>query len=89
MGLSGMLEEFAQNIFTELDFRNEAYHARLLSHNMRDVPEVRVPAVYEAHSTATVLTMEYIQGIKITEIARRARMSPLTGPSWPERFFDP
>jgi ubiquinone biosynthesis protein len=71
MGLSGMLEEFAQNLYTELDFRNEAYHARLLAHNMRDVPEVRVPAVYEAHSTATVLTMEYMEGIKITEIARR------------------
>jgi len=71
MGLSSMLEEFAQNIFTELDFRNEAYHARLLAHNMRDVPEVRVPAVYEAHSTATVLTMEFMKGIKITEIARR------------------
>jgi ubiquinone biosynthesis protein len=33
MGLSNMLEEFAPNLFTELDFRNEAYHARLLEHN--------------------------------------------------------
>ena len=71
MGLGAMLEEFAQNLYTELDFRNEAYHARLLAHNLRDTPEVRVPAIFEAHSTATVLTMEYIEGIKITEIARR------------------
>jgi len=71
MGASELLEEFAESVLMELDYRNEAFNAQLLDYNMRSTPEVQVPTIYEAYSTRTVLTMAYVDGIKITEAVKR------------------
>lgn len=68
-GLSDLFREFAGNVLTELDYRNEAYHGRLLAHNMDRLPYVHVPMVYPAYSTAKVITQERVAGVKITDTA--------------------
>jgi len=68
LGLSGMLCEFADNVIEELDYRNEAYNARRLKHSMGEFDFVHVPEIYGEYSTSKVLTMEYVQGVKMTEI---------------------
>jgi ubiquinone biosynthesis protein len=66
IGLRAMVDEFAGGVLKELDYRNEAYQARRLSHNMERFPEITVPRIYGELSGARVLTMELIRGIKIS-----------------------
>jgi ubiquinone biosynthesis protein len=68
VGLGAMVDEFAGGVLKELDYTNEAYHAKRLSDNMRRFPEVQVPVIHDAYSGVRVLTMEYIRGIKITKV---------------------
>ena len=76
LGLSGMLNEFANNVIEELDFGNEAFNAQLLSHNMQDFPQIQVPRIYESFSTVKVITMSFIDGLKITDIVRFDEWAP-------------
>lgn len=68
-GLSPLFREFAENILIELDYTNEAYHARLLRHTMRKLPYVHVPMIYGAYSTTKIVTQERVEGVKITDVA--------------------
>jgi ubiquinone biosynthesis protein len=67
--LPGMLEQFSTNALAELDYTGEAYNAWRLAENMASIPDVHVPTVYPEYSTSTVLTMEYIKGVKLSNIA--------------------
>jgi len=65
----GILGEFSAGVLIELDYRNEAYHMRRLDENMAAIEGVRVPDVDGARSAQRVLTMEFIRGVKITDVA--------------------
>ncbi len=67
VGVKAMVVEFAGGVLKELDYTNEAYHAKRLADNMRRFPEVHVPEIYDAYSGVRVLTMEFIHGIKISK----------------------
>jgi ubiquinone biosynthesis protein len=67
IGIASMVEEFARGVLKELDYRNEAYHARRLADGMQRFPEVHVPLVYDDLSGQRVLTMEFVRGIKISK----------------------
>ncbi len=67
--LNGIFGTFASNVILELDYTNEAYNARRLKQNMEVYPLVKVPAIYSDLSTERVLTMEFVQGVKITNVA--------------------
>lgn len=62
----GIFEEFAANLRVELDYRNEAYHARRLAENMAMYPQIHVPTVYGELTSSKVLTMEFVTGVKAT-----------------------
>lgn len=68
-GLGELFREFAENVLTELDYRNESYHGRLLRHNMERLPYIHVPMIYTTYSTARVITQERVAGVKITDTA--------------------
>jgi ubiquinone biosynthesis protein len=67
VGLKGIVGEFAQGVLKELDYRNEAYHARRLADGMERFPEVHIPKVWDELSGQRVITMEYVNGIKISK----------------------
>lgn len=67
VGLKGIVAEFAQGVLKELDYRNEAYHARRLADGMQRFPEVHVPLVWDELSGQRVITMEFVNGIKISK----------------------
>jgi ubiquinone biosynthesis protein len=69
VGLRPMVAEFASGVLKELDYTNEAYHAKRLADNMARFPEITVPRVYDDLSKSRVLTMEFIKGIKVSDIA--------------------
>jgi ubiquinone biosynthesis protein len=67
IGLQAIVAEFAAGVLKELDYRNEAYHARRLADGMQRFPEVHVPAVWDELSGQRVITMEFVNGIKISK----------------------
>jgi predicted unusual protein kinase regulating ubiquinone biosynthesis (AarF/ABC1/UbiB family) len=52
----------------ELDFLHEADNCDTIRHNFAADPDVIVPTVYREFTTRRVLTMEFIEGIKITRV---------------------
>jgi ubiquinone biosynthesis protein len=68
--LEGMLEEFSSSVLRELDYTGEAYNAFRLGESMADLPGVHVPIIYPELSTSRVLTMEYIRGVKISDVEK-------------------
>ena len=67
IGLQAIVSEFAKGVLKELDYRNEAYHARRLADGMTRFPEIHVPRVYDDLSGQRVITMEFVHGIKISK----------------------
>jgi predicted unusual protein kinase regulating ubiquinone biosynthesis (AarF/ABC1/UbiB family) len=64
----GMLAQFIETIHEEMDYRIEAENLRTIKHNLSGDSTVVVPSVFSDRTTKHVLTMEYVPGIKITDI---------------------
>ncbi len=67
--IPALLEEFSRSLYEELDYLNEAKNAEQFRANFAAHPEVLVPRVISSHTTRRVLTLEYIEAIKITDYA--------------------
>jgi ubiquinone biosynthesis protein len=67
MSIRAIVGEFAKGVLEELDYRNESYHAKRLADGMTRFPRVHIPVVHDDLSSARVLTMEFVQGIKIVD----------------------
>jgi len=68
LNLGAMIHEFGDGVISELDYGNEAYHCLRLAEVCEGVEGVHVPKVYLDHSSRRVITMEYIEGVKATDI---------------------
>ena len=66
--LRNLAEEFSTTIREEMDYDREREMLREIRANFEDDPGVIMPAVVESHSSARVLTMEYVPGTKITDV---------------------
>jgi ubiquinone biosynthesis protein len=66
--LVGMVEQFGTSALRELDYTGEAYNAYKLTRNMVGLPGVHIPVVYSDLSTTKVLTMEFVRGVKISNL---------------------
>jgi len=66
--LEGMLEEFGSSVIRELNYNGEAYNAMRLEKNLAGIEKAHVPKVYTSLSTSRVLTLEFVQGVKISNI---------------------
>ncbi len=73
---SDIVHEFDRAIHEELDFANEARNARDIAIASKDLAFVVVPAVHAAFSSATVLTLDYVEGRKVTDVAGREGYDP-------------
>jgi predicted unusual protein kinase regulating ubiquinone biosynthesis (AarF/ABC1/UbiB family) len=75
----GMLGEFRETIFEEMDYAQEGRNADRFRHNFREWRAVHVPHIYWSHTSARVITMDFIRGTKVTEIEalRARRISPV------------
>ena len=68
--LTLIVDEFGSKLFEEIDYANEARNAKKFARNFAEDPEVKVPVVYDRYSSHRVLTLEWIDGIKLTDIAK-------------------
>ncbi|MHB1072677.1 MAG: ABC1 kinase family protein [Gemmatimonadaceae bacterium] len=69
----GVIEEFQRVLVRELDYRMEMVQLQRLAQNLRGFPNIVVPAPVEARTTARILTMEWIEGRKVTELSLAER----------------
>lgn len=63
-----MLAQFIETIHEEMDYTYESENLKRIKHDMRGNPRVVVPSVYDDYSSKSVLTMEYVPGIKVTDV---------------------
>ena len=63
-----MLSQFIETIHEEMDYTNESANLKKIKHDMEKSNKVVIPSVYDEYSSKNVLTMEYLPGIKITNI---------------------
>jgi ubiquinone biosynthesis protein len=73
---SDIVEEFDRAIHEELDFANEARNARDMATASAALPFVVIPGVHPALSSATVLTLDFVDGLKVTDLAGREGYDP-------------
>jgi ubiquinone biosynthesis protein len=64
-----IVEEFARTIARELDYTLEADHMERFATNFKNDPTIHIPKVFRELTTRRVLTMEYVRGIKASDVA--------------------
>ncbi len=63
-----VLEEFRQTIKRELNYEAEAQNLRVVGTNLHEFPRIYVPQPISDYCSRAVLTMERVEGTKITEL---------------------
>ncbi|MEO1132312.1 MAG: AarF/ABC1/UbiB kinase family protein [Cyanobacteria bacterium J06639_1] len=67
--LVGIADEFATKLFEEMDYTQEGRNAERFQQLYKH-PAIYVPSIYWKFTSQRVLTMEWIDGIKLTEVER-------------------
>jgi ubiquinone biosynthesis protein len=66
---TGVIEEFDRAIHEELDFSNEARNAREMAVASSELDFLVIPKVHDQLSSATVLTLDFVEGVKVSEVS--------------------
>ena len=73
-GVERVLEEFENTVAHELDYRREAANMVALARSLKCFEHIVVPLPIEDYTRQKVLTMDYIEGVKITELSPLAKL---------------
>jgi predicted unusual protein kinase regulating ubiquinone biosynthesis (AarF/ABC1/UbiB family) len=76
--LVGIMDEFASRIFEEMDYSQEGRNAERFAQLYGNLPDIYVPSIYWEYTGRRVLTMEWINGTKLTnpEVIRSQGVDP-------------
>jgi predicted unusual protein kinase regulating ubiquinone biosynthesis (AarF/ABC1/UbiB family) len=77
-GLENYYHEIEAMVLDELDFLKEAGHIEAIAENFAGNDKVVFPRVHKALTTTRVLTLEWVDGVKVSDIQRlkEARLDP-------------
>ncbi len=70
--LVSIIDEFAERIFEEMDYENEGRNSEKFAQLYGGMQDVYVPKIYWQYTGRRVLTMEWIDGTKLTNLAEIA-----------------
>ena len=65
-----IVEEFARSLEKEIDYTIEAYQTERFSRQFLGEHTIYVPKIYREFNSSRVLTIEYIEGIKVTDFEK-------------------
>lgn len=65
-----IVEEFARTLEKEIDYTIEATNMERIAHNFLNDLTIYVPKVFRDTTTESILTTEFVKGIKVSEIDR-------------------
>jgi ubiquinone biosynthesis protein len=88
-----LVDEFAQQIRSELDYTREGRNAEKFRRNFRNDERVHVPKVYWSYSRNRVLTLEFIDGVQLvdlpleTPLERRRQVAYTMTDAWMAMIF--
>ncbi len=68
-----VLDEFRFILLNELDYVKEAENLRVLANNLQNFKQIFVPQPVDGYSTSKMLTMEFVEGQKITSVSPLSR----------------
>ena len=68
--LALIVDEFGTKLFEEIDYINEGRNAERFATYFADDPQVKVPSIYWRYTTTCVLTLEWIDGLKLIDTER-------------------
>lgn len=71
---SAVVDAFRRSLLREIDFRREARNMERFARNFSKNATVRIPRVYRAYSTKNVLTMERLDGVKLSDREQLERL---------------
>ncbi|NOQ44397.1 MAG: AarF/ABC1/UbiB kinase family protein, partial [Nitrosopumilus sp.] len=63
-----MLSQFIESIHEEMDYTIESENLKKIKKDMQTSNKVIIPSVFDDFSSKNVLTMEYLPGIKVTNV---------------------
>jgi predicted unusual protein kinase regulating ubiquinone biosynthesis (AarF/ABC1/UbiB family) len=63
-----VVDEFGVKLFEEIDYLNEGRNAEKFAANFQDDPTIKIPAIYWRYTSRNVLTLEWINGIKLNDV---------------------
>ncbi|MGI1660051.1 MAG: ABC1 kinase family protein [Desulfitobacterium sp.] len=69
-----MVEEFAASLRNELDYEIEGSNAERISRQFVEDSSIYIPRVHKEYSSKRVLTLEYIQGVKLSQFQDLAEL---------------
>ena len=72
--LVAIMDEFGERIFEEMDYTHEGENAQRFAQLYGHLPNIYVPHIYPQYTGRRVLTMEWIDGIKLTRIDELDRL---------------
>jgi predicted unusual protein kinase regulating ubiquinone biosynthesis (AarF/ABC1/UbiB family) len=72
--LREFLDEFRKSLLRELDYRREAQNLVTIRTNLEEFERIVIPEPVDDYTTARVLTMDYIDGVKITKLSDVAKL---------------
>lgn len=67
-GIEHLYQQVEQMIEEELDYLKESISMQRIKANLQLDQRVKVPQVYQSHTSKKVLTMEYCEGVKISDL---------------------
>ncbi|NET51844.1 MAG: AarF/ABC1/UbiB kinase family protein, partial [Merismopedia sp. SIO2A8] len=68
--LQMIVDEFGTKLFEEIDYLNEGRNAEQFATNFQNDPRVKVPSIFWRYTSNHVLTLEWIDGFKLTDVDR-------------------
>jgi hypothetical protein len=66
----GIYEESERLLYLEIDYLHEADNCERFAEDFKNVPHVRVPKIIKEVTTPRVLTMEFVESFKLTDVER-------------------
>jgi predicted unusual protein kinase regulating ubiquinone biosynthesis (AarF/ABC1/UbiB family) len=66
--LVAIMDEFGERIFEEMDYTHEGQNAQRFADLYGHIADIYVPKIYPHYTARRVLTMEWIEGTKLTNI---------------------
>jgi predicted unusual protein kinase regulating ubiquinone biosynthesis (AarF/ABC1/UbiB family) len=68
--LVALIDELGKRVFEEMDYLNEAANAEKFADLHRHNPRIAVPKIHHQATSRRVLTMEWIDGVKLTNLEK-------------------
>ncbi len=66
--LAGIMDELGERIYEEMDYTHEGQNAERFAQLYGNLKDIYVPKIYWEYTRRRVLTMEWITGVKLTDL---------------------